>query len=209
MSEDTITFHHAAPSRGSIVLWMLEEVSAPYRIELLDLGRGDQKRPDYLALNPMGKVPAIVQRGTVVTEVAAICTWLAEQFPAAGLAVEPGSPGRAAYLRWLFFAPGCLEPAIVDRMLQRPPGPPRALGYGDLATTLAVVAQAVTPGPWLLGERFSTADVLIGSALRWGGMVGAVPERPELAAYLGRLAERPALQRTLAKDRELMAGAAI
>ena len=209
MSEDTITFHHAAPSRGSIVLWMLEEVGAPYRIELLDLGRGDQKRPDYLALNPMGKVPAIVHRGTVVTEVAAICTWLAERFPAAGLAVEPGSPGRAAYLRWLFFAPGCLEPAIVDRMLQRPPGPPRALGYGDLATTLAVVAQAVTPGPWLLGERFSTADVLIGSALRWGGMVGAVPERPELAAYLGRLAERPALQRTLAKDRELMAGAAI
>ncbi|MFO1046517.1 MAG: glutathione S-transferase family protein [Geminicoccaceae bacterium] len=208
MADGTITFYHAAPSRGSIVLWMLEEVGAPYRIELLDLGRGDQKRPDYLALNPMGKVPAIVQGGTVVTEVAAICTWLAEQFPAAGLAVEPGSPARAAYLRWLFFEPGCLEPAIVDRMLQRPAGPARALGYGDLDTTLAVVARAVTPGPWLLGDRFSTADVLMGSALRWGSMVGAVPERPELAAYLGRLAERPALQRALAKDRELIAGSA-
>lgn len=208
MSEDAITFYHAAPSRGSIVLWMLEEVGASYRVELLDLARGDQKRPDYLALNPMGKVPVIVHRGTVVTEVAAICTWLAEQFPVAGLAVEAASPARAAYLRWLFFEPGCLEPAIVDRMLQRPAGPPRALGYGDLDTTLAVVAQAVAPGPWLLGERFSTADVLIGSALRWGSMVGAVPERPEFAAYLGRLAERPALQRALAKDRELMAGAA-
>ena len=208
MSEDAITFYHAAPSRGSIVLWMLEEVGASYRVELLDLARGDQKRPDYLALNPMVKVPVIVHRGTVVTEVAAICTWLAEQFPVAGLAVEAASPARAAYLRWLFFEPGCLEPAIVDRMLQRPAGPPRALGYGDLDTTLAVVAQAVAPGPWLLGERFSTADVLIGSALRWGSMVGAVPERPEFAAYLGRLAERPALQRALAKDRELMAGAA-
>lgn len=205
MADETITFYHAAPSRGSIVLWMLEEVDAPYRIELLDLARGDQKRPDYLALNPMGKVPAIVHGGTVVTEVAAICTWLAEQFPAAGLAAAPGSPERAAYLRWLFFEPGCLEPAIVDRMLQRPVGPSRALGYGDLDTTLRVVAQAVTPGPYLLGGRFSTADVLIGSALRWGSMVGAVPERPGLTAYLARLAERPALQRAMAKDQELMA----
>ena len=203
MSDETLTFYHAAPSRGSIVLWMLEEVGAPYRIELLDLNAGDQKRPEYLAINPMGKVPALVHRGGVITEVAAICAWLAEAYPAAGLAPAVGAPERGSYLRWLFFEPGCLEPAIIDRMLQRPAGTPRALGYGDFDTTMAVLAGALTPGPYLLGEAFSTADVLIGSALRWGTMMGGVPERPEFAGYLARLAERPALQRAMARDQEL------
>ena len=205
MSEDTITFYHAAPSRGAIVRWMLEEVGAPYRVELLDLTRSEQKSPGYLAINPMGKVPAIVQRGVVVTEVVAICCYLADAFPAAGLAPAIGEPLRGPYLRWSIFEASALEPAIIDRMLQRPPGRPGALGYGDFDTTMNVVAQAVAAGPYLLGERFSAADVLIGSALRWGSMVGAVPERPEFAAYLGRLAERPALQRAMAKDQELMA----
>ncbi len=205
MSEDTITFYHAAPSRGAIVRWMLEEVGAPYRVELLDLTRNGQKSPSYLALNPMGKVPAIVHRGVVVTEAVAICCYLADAFPAAGLAPAIGEPLRGPYLRWSIFEASALEPAIIDRMLQRPPGRPGALGYGDFDTTMNVVAQAVTPGPYLLGERFSTADVLIGSALRWGTMVSVVPERPEFAAYLGRLAERPALQRAMAKDQELMA----
>lgn len=205
MSEDTITFYHAAPSRGAIVRWMLEEVGAPYRVELLDLTRNGQKSPSYLALNPMGKVPAIVHRGVVVTEAVAICCYLADAFPAAGLAPAIGEPLRGPYLRWSIFEASALEPAIIDRMLQRPPGRPGALGYGDFDTTMNVVAQAVTPGPYLLGERFSTADVLIGSALRWGSMVGAVPERAELTAYLARLAERPALQRAMAQDQELAA----
>ena len=203
MSDDLITFYHAAPSRGSIVHWMLEEVAAPYRIELLDLNQGQQKEPAYLAVNPMGKVPTIVHRGVVITEVAAICCYLADAFPAAGLAPAIGDAQRGTYLRWLFFEPGCLEPAIVDRMLQREPGPPRALGYGDFDTTMEVVARAVTPGPYLLGERFSAADVLIGSALRWGMMVASVPQRPEFAAYVERLTARPALQRAQAKDQEL------
>ena len=203
MSEDLITFYHAAPSRGSIVHWMLEEVAAPYRIELIDLNKAQQKEPAYLAVNPMGKVPAIVHRGVVITEVAAICCYLADAFPPAGLAPSIGDPQRGTYLRWMFFEPAALEPAIVDRMLERPPGRPVSLGYGDFDTTMNVVARAVTPGPHLLGERFSTADVLIGSALHWGMMVGSVPQRPELADYVERLTARPALQRAQAKDQEL------
>ena len=206
MSDDVITLYHAAPSRSSIVHWMLEEVGASYRIELLDLNVGQQKEPGYLAINPMGKVPAIVHRGVVITEVAAICCYLADTFPAAGLAPAIGDPQRGTYLRWLFFEPASLEPAIIDRMLERRPGRPGALGYGDFDTTMEVVARSVTPGPYLLGERFSTADVLIGSALRWGMMIAAVPQRPEFAAYIERLEARPALRRAQAKDRELAGG---
>lgn len=206
MSEDMITFYHAAPSRSSIVHWMLEEVGAPYRTELLDLSKGEQKRPDYLTLNPMGKVPTIVHRGVVITEVVAICCYLADAFPAAGLAPPIGDPARGPYLRWSIFEASALEPAIIDRMLEHPPGRPGALGYGDLDTAMGVVAQAVARGPYLLGERFSTADVLIGSALRWGTMVGCVPPLEAFAGYIGRLAARPALQRAEAKDGELAAG---
>jgi glutathione S-transferase len=208
MSDDAITLYHAAPSRGSIVHWMLEEVGAPFRIELLDLSKGQQKEPRYLAINPMGKVPAISHRGVVVTEVAAICCYLADAFPQAGLAVPIGDPRRGPYLKWLFFGPGCLEPAMADRMFKREPAPARALGYGDYDTTLDVVTRAVAPGPYLLDDRFTAADIVMGSTLRWGIMVGAVPERPEIVAYTNRLAERPALQRTQAKDAELAASLA-
>jgi glutathione S-transferase len=208
MSDDAITLYHATPSRGSIVHWMLEEVGAPFRIELLDLSKGQQKEPRYLAINPMGKVPAISHRGVVVTEVAAICCYLADAFPQAGLAVPIGDPRRGPYLKWLFFGPGCLEPAMADRMFKREPAPARALGYGDYDTTLDVVTRAVAPGPYLLDDRFTAADIVMGSTLRWGIMVGAVPERPEIVAYTNRLAERPALQRTQAKDAELAASLA-
>ena len=208
MSDDVITFYHAAPSRGSIVHWMLEEAGAPFRVELLDLAQGQQKDPAYLAINPMGKVPAIVHHGVVVTEVAAICCHLADAFPEAGLAAPIADPGRGPYLKWLFFGPGCLEPAMADRMFKREPAPARALGYGAYGTTQDVVTRAVAPGPYLLGDRLTAADVVIGSTLRWGLMVGAVPERPEIVAYTSRLAERPALQRAQAKDAELAASLA-
>jgi glutathione S-transferase len=203
--EPEITLYHAPPSRGSIVHWMLEEIGRPFRFHLLDLNKGQQKEPGYLAVNPMGKVPAIMHRGMVITEVAAICCYLADAFPEAGLAVPIGDPGRGPYLKWLFFGPGCLEPAMADRMFKREPAPARALGYGDYDTTLDVVTGAVAPGPYLLGDRFTAADVVIGATLRWGLMVGAVPKRPEIITYTSRLAERPALQRAQAKDAELAA----
>src|SRR5882762_6189281 len=201
-----LTLYHAAPSRSSITRWMLEEVGAPYDIHFLSLSEGENLKPDYLAVNPMGKVPALKHGDTVITEVAAICTYLADEFPAAKLNVPIGSPRRGVYLKWLFFAPGCFEPAVIDRAAPRKEEARRAmLGYGDFDTTMDVVAKAVEKGPWILGEQFTAADVVIGSQIRWGTIFKMIPERPEFAAYAARIAARPATQRADAKDKELAA----
>jgi glutathione S-transferase len=201
-----LTLYHAAPSRSSIVRWMLEEIGEPYDIHLLTLAGGEQLKPDYLAINPMGKVPALKHGDVVITEAAAICTYLADAFPKAGLSVPIGDPRRGIYLKWLFFGPGCIEPAITDRAAPRKEEPRRGmLGYGDFDTVMNVVAKAVAKGPFLMGEQFTAADVVVGSTLRWGTMFKLVPERPEFTAYLERLKQRPALQRATALDQELAA----
>ena len=136
-----LTLYHAAPSRSSIALWMLEEVGEPYDIKLLKLSEGDQLKPDYLAINPMGKVPTLKHGDTIITEVAAICTYLADAFPDKNLNVPIGDPRRGPYLKWLFFGPGCFEPAMTDRAAPRKEPARRAmLGYGDFDTTMNVVA---------------------------------------------------------------------
>jgi glutathione S-transferase len=201
-----LTLYHASPSRSSIALWMLEEVGQPYDIHLLSLSKGDNLKPDYLAINPMGKVPALKHGDTVITEVAAICTYLADAFPEAKLNVPIGTPRRGVYLKWLFFGPGCIEPAVIDRAAPRKEEARRAmLGYGDFDTTMNVVAKAVEKGPWLMGEQFTAADVVIGANIRLGTMFKMIPERPEFAAYAARIAARPAAQRAEAKDKELAA----
>jgi glutathione S-transferase len=201
-----LTLYHASPSRSSIALWMLEEVGQPYDIHLLSLSKGDNLKPDYLAINPMGKVPALKHGDTVITEVAAICTYLADAFPEAKLNVPIGTPRRGVYLKWLFFGPGCIEPAVIDRAAPRKEEARRAmLGYGDFDTTMNVVAKAVEKGPWLMGEQFTAADVVIGANIRFGTMFKMIPERPEFAAYSARIAARPAAQRAEAKDKELAA----
>lgn len=199
-----ITLYHASPSRSSIVLWMLEELGQPYDVKLLSLGGGDNLKPDYLAINPMGKVPAIEHGDAVITEVAAICTYLADEFPNAKLNVPIGTPGRGTYLKWLFFGPGCLEAAVIDRAAPRKDPPRRAmLGYGDFDMTMDVVAKAVEKGPYLMGAQFTAADVVIGSNIRWGMMFKMVPERKEFLDYAARLAARPAAQRAEKRDKEL------
>ena len=199
-----LTLYHAAPSRSSIARWMLEELGEPYDLHVLSLANGEQRAPDYLAVNPMGKVPTLKHGDTVITEAAAICTYLADEFPQARLNVPVGDPRRGAYLRWLFFAPSCIEPAITDRAFPRKEEPRRGmLGYGDFDTVMAVVAAAVEPGPYLMGEQFTAADVVLGSTLRWGMMFGILPKRPEFVAYVGRLEQRPALKRAIALDQEL------
>jgi glutathione S-transferase len=200
------TLYHAAPSRSSITRWMLEEIGEPYDIHLLNLSRGDNRTPEYLAINPMGKVPALKHGDTVITEAAAICAYLADEFPRAKLNVPIGTPRRGAYLKWLFFGPSCIEAAIMDRAFPRKEEARRAaLGYGDFDTVMDVTAKALAKGPYLMGDQFTAADVIIGSTLRWGVMFKMLPERPEFTAYADRLAARPALQRAEAQDKELAA----
>lgn len=198
-----IILHHAAPSRSSTVLFMLEEIGAPYELKVMDLQKEEQYRPAYLAINPMGKVPAIEHDGAVVTEVGAICTYLADAFPAAGLAPPIGDPQRGAYLRWMFFQGNCLEPAIIDHVLKREPGRRGMMPYGTYETTVDTLEKAVEKGPWFLGERYSAADVYVGSGIAWGLQFQLLPEREAFKRYAARLAARPARQRAFDIDAKL------
>jgi glutathione S-transferase len=201
-----LTLYHAVPSRSSIARWMLEEVGQPYDLQLFNLKKGEHRNPKYLAINPMGKVPALRHDDVVITEAAAICCYLADAFPQAGLAVPVGDRRRGIYLKWLFFGPSCVEPAVTDKAFKRAEEPPRGtLGYGDYDTVMNVLADAVRAGPFLMGEQFTAADVVIGSGLRWGMSFKLIPERPEFTAYTARLAQRPALKRATEKDAQLMA----
>ena len=203
---DEIAFYHNPMSRGRMVHWMLEEVGASYRVELINLEKGEQKKPAYLAVNPMGKLPAISHRGTVVTETGAICAYLADAFPAAGLAPAIGAAKRGRYLRWMFFGAGCLDAALVDRMLARPaPERTGALGYGRYEDVMNVLEQALTPGPYFLQDQFSAADVYVGSQIGWGLMMKTLEPRPAFQAYMGRLAQRPAFRRVNEQSEQLAA----
>ena len=194
-----LTLYHAAPSRSSITRWMLAEVGEPYDIHLLSLSKGDNRAPEYLAVNPMGKVPALKHGDTVITEGAAICAYLADEFPRAKLNVPIGAP-RGVYLQWLFFGPSCIEAAMIDRASPRKEVPRRAmLGYGDFDTVMDVTAKAVAKGPYLMGEQFTAADVVVGSTLRWG-MMFSLARRPEFTAYVDRC-RASALQRAEVKDK--------
>jgi glutathione S-transferase len=201
-----LTLYHIAPSRSSIVHWMLEEIGEPYDIHLLSMKKGENREPAYLAINPAGKVPALKHKDAVVTEAAAICLYLADLYPRAGLTVPLDDPRRGPFLKWMFFGPSVLEPAMMDRAYKRAEEAPRgAVGYGDLEATLDIVSSSLKPGPYLLGEQFTAADMVVGSTLRWGMMFKLIPERPEFLAYTARIADRPAFKRSEAKDQELAA----
>lgn len=199
MSE-TIAFWYNPMSRARTVHWMLEEVGARYELRLLDLSKGEQKQPEFLAVNPMGKVPAIRHRGVIVTEAGAICAYLADAFPGAHLAPPPDDPRRGTYYRWLFFGAGCVDPAFIDRMFSRPaPERPGALGYGSHEAVLHALELAVSPGPFILGEQFSAADVFIASQIAWGTMAKLLEPRASLHAYVERCSARPAFKRFAAQ----------
>jgi glutathione S-transferase len=195
---ETITFYTHPMSRGRTVHWLLDELKAPYEAKVVDLEKGEQKTPQYLAVNPMGKVPAIVHRGVVVTETAAICVYLADAFPKAGLAPALDDPQRGTYLRWFFFGSGCFEPAVVDKMFQRPPVERTgAIGYGTYERTLAALETGLKPGPYILGERFSAVDVFVASQIHFALMTKAIESRPVFQQYAERCTARPAMQRLL------------
>jgi glutathione S-transferase len=206
MSPDRrVTLYHSPNTRSSGSLILLEELGAPYDLHVLDMEAGEQREPAYLAINPMGKVPALKHGDALVTEQVAIYLYLADLFPEAGLAPPIGDPLRGPYLRWLVFYGTCFEPAIVDRAQKRDPAPPRSLPYGDYDTMLRTIANQLAKGPYLLGERLSAADILLGNGLIWTMMWKLVPELPEFVAYASRLGSRPSIARVKAKDGELAA----
>ena len=197
-----LVLHHANPSRSSTIRWMLEEIGVPYDLHRMNLRDGDGQKPAFLALNPMGKVPVIEHDGVVVSEVAAIATYLADAFPDAKLAPPIGDPRRGAYLKWMFFGPTCLEPCILEQAYPRKEMPPRsAAGFGSVDLTLDVTDAALAAGkPWLLGEQFTAADIIMGATVRWGTMFKLMPERPHFAAYIRHIEARPAFQRATQLD---------
>lgn len=207
MTDGEIVFYTNPMSRGRIVRWMLEEVGRPYRTVVLDY-RTSMKAPDYLALNPMGKVPTVTHRGSVVTECAAICAYLADAFPEADLAPATDDPLRGAYYRWLFFTAGPMEAAVTAKSfgLLPPPEKSSTAGYGSFELAVDTLDYAVSQGgPWLLGDRFTAADVYVGSQVSWGLMFGSLPSRPAFQAYADRLAARPAAIRAREIDDALIA----
>ncbi len=197
-----ITFYTNPQSRGRIARWMLEEVGAPYEAVVLDYYTS-MKAPEYLALNPMGKVPALVHDGHVVTENAAICTYLAMTFPEAGLMAED----RAAFFRWMFFAAGPVEQAVVNTAFGWVPNgrqEKRRAGYGDLGDVMATLIGHLAGHDYIADGRFTAADVFIGSQVAWGMEAGTIPVDDTLAAYWARLKDRPALAAANAKDNALI-----
>lgn len=200
MSDDLVLYTHPM-SRGRVIRWMLEETGIPYQTQVVNYGP-DMKSPAYLAINPMGKVPALRHGGMVVTECAAICAYLADAFPAAGLAPAPGSMDRGAYYRWLFFAAGPLEQATTARSMGwiTPADREGMVGFGTLATTLDTLEAAIAGKTYLVGDTFSAADIYVGSHLGWGMQFGSIEKRPVFTAYWAHLSARPAHVRASAID---------
>ncbi len=201
---DELIFYTNPMSRGQIVRWMLQEVGAPYETQILGYGTS-MKDPAYLAINPMGKVPAIIHNGRTVTECAAICAYLADAFPTAGLA--PAAADRADYYRWMFFAAGPVEQAITAKSLGFEPAADqqRMAGFGSLAAVLDALEGAVAGKAFVAGDRFSAADVYVGSQIDWGLQFGTIPSRPAFEAYVAPLRDRAGYQRAKAIDNALIA----
>jgi len=199
-----VTLFHNPQSRSKGVRILLEELNADHELHVLNLSTNDQRKPEYLALNPMGKVPAIKHGDTLVTEQAAIYMYLAELYPESKLSPAVGDPLRGPYLRWMVFYGSCFEPALMDRSMKREPAPRGTSPYGDYDTVISTLTQQLSKGPWLLGETFTAADVLWGTALGWTIGFKLVPELPEFKAYVDRFNARPAVIRAGEKDAELI-----
>ncbi len=205
MADDLVLYTNPR-SRGRIARWMLEEVGHPYRTELLDYGT-TMKAPAYLAINPMGKVPALRHGDVVVTEAAAICAYLADAFPQAGLAPPPGDRLRGPYYRWLFFAAGPVEAAVSNKAFGFvvPPQREGNIGYGSFERVMNALEQAVSRADYLVGDKFTAADVYVGSQIGFGLMFKTVEPRPAFQQYWQRISARPAYARARELDEALIA----
>ena len=204
-SNDTISFFHSPNTRSSGVRILLEELGAPYEVRAINMKAGEQRRPAYLAINPMGKVPALRHGEALITEQVAIYLYLADLFPQAKLAPALDDPQRGPYLRWLVYYGSCFEPAVVDRAMKREPGALAMVPYGDYDTMLKTLTDQLGKGPYLLGEKISAADVLWGTALTWTTMFKLVPELPAIKDYVARMGRHPAVAKVKEIDDQLMA----
>jgi glutathione S-transferase len=191
--------HWCPRTRSLRALWMLEEAGAAYERVLVDIRAGEQRDPAFLALNPMAKVPVLEQGAIVIADSTAICAWLADRMPEAGLAPSLNHVDRGRYLQWLMFPAALMEPALAERLGGWAPNS-TAHSWGDFDRVMGVMDAGLEQGPWILGEHFSAADVTLGSALRWGLLFGMIPSTPLRAGYVARCEARPAFQRALAID---------
>jgi glutathione S-transferase len=200
-----IIFYHSPNTRSVGTRILLEELGAPYEIKVLNMKAGEQRQPDYLAINPMGKVPAIRHGDALITEQVAIFIYLADLFPKAGLAPAIGDPQRGPYLRWMAYYGSCVEPAVVDKAMKRDPAPLATSPYGDYDTMLKTLVDLLAVGPYVLGERFSAVDILLGTALTWITNFELIPKLPAIVEYIGRVNARPSVAKIKALDAELAA----
>lgn len=196
-SDADLVLHYAPRTRSFTALWLMEELGRPYRLASFDINTGHHKDPEYLAINPMGKVPAVVDRGVPVTETGAIAIYLADRYPQAGLAPALDDPRRPDFLRWIFFAQAIMEPAYGEKFFKWSV-PARSVAWGSFDQMLAVLTAGVQPGPWLLGDTFTAADVLVGSTARFGVLFGALPKEGPVADYVARVSSRDAFARASA-----------
>jgi glutathione S-transferase len=203
-----VTFFHAPHTRSGATRALFEELGVDYELHVLDFKAGELRQPAYLAINPMGKVPAIRHGDALITEQPAVFLYLADLYPAAQLAPPIGDPLRGPYLRWMVYYGSCFEPAVLDKSIQREPLSPSACAYGDYDTMLKTLTDQLEKGPWLLGDTFTAADVLWGTALNWTTQFKLVPELPVIRAYIDRVLARPAMQRAAAADAALAASQA-
>lgn len=196
--------YHAPQTRSMLVPWVCAELGVEPELRLLNLKKGEHKAPEFLAINPMGKVPAIVHKGVVITESPAICAYLADAFPEAGLAPKLDDPARGRYLRAMFFYGSCVEPAASDLAFKREPGPASALGYGSYESMVEGLRDIVGAGPYVLGEQFTAADIIVGGGVGYLSDFSLLPNEPVFANYVERVRARPGYQQTMANEATLM-----
>ncbi|MCB2113496.1 MAG: glutathione S-transferase family protein [Parvularculaceae bacterium] len=200
---DKPVLYHMPQTRGGTTFWMNEELGGVCEIKLVNLRKGEGRSPEYLKINPMGKLPALTHEGVCVTEAAAICLYLADLFPEKELAPAAGDPKRGAMYRWMFFAPSCIEPMMLDRLGKVTRENATSAGHGDYERVMASINQALSGGPWLLGDKFSAADVVMGSTLFFATMFGAIPKEGRVKEFVERIAARPAHQSMVKKNADL------
>jgi glutathione S-transferase len=203
-----ITLYHCPHSRSTGVLTLLEELHAPYDLHVMNMKKGETRAAAYMAVNPMGKVPAIRHGDAIITEQVAIYLYLADLFPEAKLAPPLGDPLRGPYLRWMAFYGSCFEPAVIDHWMKNPPPDKTGCHYGDFDTMFGTVTGQLSKGPYMLGEQFSALDVLWATAFRWMGLFGLLPKLALIDDYVARVTSRPAVVAAREKDEAIAAAQA-